>query len=59
MLGGRQGDTMAAPRRIEDIMLQKDGKFFVAGHRGLVGSAICRACVVPGMRICAFAATRS
>lgn len=24
-------------------MLQKDGKFFVAGHRGLVGSAICRA----------------
>ena len=34
---------MAAPRRIEDIMLQKDGKFFVAGHRGLVGSAICRA----------------
>ena len=34
---------MAALRRIEDIMLQKDGKFFVAGHRGLVGSAICRA----------------
>ena len=28
---------------IGDIMLQKDGKFFVAGHRGLVGSAICRA----------------
>lgn len=27
----------------EDTMLQKDGKFFVAGHRGLVGSAICRA----------------
>lgn len=24
-------------------MLQKDGKFFVAGHRGLAGSAICRA----------------
>lgn len=24
-------------------MLQKKGKFFVAGHRGLVGSAICRA----------------
>lgn len=24
-------------------MLQKDGKFFVAGHRGLVGGAICRA----------------
>lgn len=24
-------------------MLQKNGKFFVAGHRGLVGSAICRA----------------
>lgn len=24
-------------------MLQKDGKFFVAGHRGLVGSAICLA----------------
>lgn len=24
-------------------MLQKDEKFFVAGHRGLVGSAICRA----------------
>lgn len=24
-------------------MLQKDAKFFVAGHRGLVGSAICRA----------------
>lgn len=34
---------MAAPRPIEDIMLQEDGKFFVAGHRGLVGSAICRA----------------
>ena len=24
-------------------MLQRDGKFFVAGHRGLVGSALCRA----------------
>jgi len=24
-------------------MLQQDGKFYVAGHRGLVGSAICRA----------------
>lgn len=24
-------------------MLQKNGKFFVAGHRGLAGSAICRA----------------
>ena len=28
---------------MEKLMLQKDGKFFVAGHRGLVGSAICRA----------------
>lgn len=26
-----------------DTMLHRDGKFFVAGHRGLVGSAICRA----------------
>ena len=24
-------------------MMEKDGKIYVAGHRGMVGSAICRA----------------
>lgn len=36
-------DAISPSHHMREPMLLKDGKFFVAGHRGLVGSAICRA----------------
>ena len=33
-------------------LIKKDDRFFVAGHQGMVGSAIYRALRGSGMRIC-------
>ena len=41
----RQVEVRAGQGKVQESEMEKDGKIYVAGHRGMVGSAICRALV--------------